>query len=84
VPFVILSVQVDITILRQRIARRMQLANDASEADLAVLDKLSAGQEPLAEAERAHTLEVCNDGPAGSLNFEQELSRLLIIKEKTS
>lgn len=84
VPFVILSVQVDLAILRQRIARRMQLANDASEADLAVLDKLSACQEPLAEAERAHTLEVCNDGPTGSLNFEQELSRLLIIKEKTS
>ena len=84
VPFVILSVQVDLAILRQRITRRMQLANDASEADLAVLDKLSTSQEPLVEAERAQSLVVCNDGPAGSLNFAQELSRLLIIKEIAS
>jgi aminoglycoside phosphotransferase family enzyme/predicted kinase len=61
IPFIILSVQTETTLLRQRIKQRQQLGNDASEADLAVLEKLQAVCEPLQAEELAATVEFVNN-----------------------
>jgi len=61
IPFIILSVQTETTLLRRRIQQRQQLGNDASEADLAVLEKLQAVCEPLQADELAASVEFVND-----------------------
>lgn len=62
VPFVILSVTAGDAVLRERIALRQRAAQDASEADLQVLEKLGVAQEPLAEDERQRAVLCVNDG----------------------
>lgn len=56
VPWRIVSLAVDLPALRERIEARMCLANDASEADLAVLDSQITHAEPLNEKEQANCL----------------------------
>jgi aminoglycoside phosphotransferase family enzyme/predicted kinase len=53
VPFAIVASTAREATLRQRIARRRAAANDASDADLAILDRQLRTQEPLAPFERA-------------------------------
>jgi aminoglycoside phosphotransferase family enzyme/predicted kinase len=53
VPCHILSIEADPALLRERISHRRARADDASEADLAVLEGQLASQEPLAGAELA-------------------------------
>lgn len=60
-PFVILSIQAPEELLRQRIRQRQQFGADASEADLAVLDRAIASQEALQTDERSDMLELRND-----------------------
>jgi len=60
-PFAIASMQADATTLRARIRQRQALSNDASEADLDVLKKLQAAQEPLSAQETRYTA-TFNDG----------------------
>lgn len=62
VPFAILSIQTEPALLRQRIQQRQRLGNDASEADLAVFEKLQAICEPLRADELNFAVEFVNDG----------------------
>jgi uncharacterized protein len=63
VPLTILDFQAREATLRQRVARRSARADDASEADLAVLSSQLAAQEPLTAAEQAYTLSIDTDAP---------------------
>ena len=56
VPFVILALDAPPTVLRARVAERLQRADDASEATLDVLARQLATREPLADDELAYTL----------------------------
>jgi predicted kinase len=56
VPFVIASPQASAATLRARIVKRQAAANDASEADLVVLEKLRSHQEVLTLDERSVTV----------------------------
>ena len=56
--------------LRRRVAQRSTHADDASEADLAVLQRQLAAQEPLTADEQACTLTLDTDAP-------QAIERLL-------
>ncbi|MEW6119708.1 MAG: AAA family ATPase [Pseudomonadota bacterium] len=58
VPFHILDFQVPVDILRTRIRSRAQSGNDASEANLAVLEHQLATEEPLANDERVDVIPV--------------------------
>ena len=55
-PFRIASCAAPIAVLRARVARRKDVARDASEAGLAVLDLQLAGQQPLGADEHLHTV----------------------------
>lgn len=70
IPFAILSVRTDVTILRQRISQRMQHGRDASEADLVVLEKLAAISEPLDTEERARAVEFVNEGKVEEISSQ--------------
>ncbi len=58
VPFHILALQAEPDVLRERIRHRQQAGQDASEADLAVLEAQLQHHDPLDEREQARTLEV--------------------------
>jgi uncharacterized protein len=79
VPFVIVSLQAGTETLRERIIQRHHAANDASEADIAVLEKLARSQQPLSPEERKHALDFDNEGeglaadPAGWNSLQQLL-----------
>ncbi|MBI1173664.1 MAG: AAA family ATPase [Sideroxydans sp.] len=64
VPFAIASLHAATATLHTRITRRQTLANDASEADLKVLEKLQAIQEPLAGEELEHAVRFVNEHEA--------------------
>jgi predicted kinase len=64
VRFVILDVQTPESVLRARLQRRVQHEREASEADLAVLDRQLASGEPLTAEEQRHVLVV--DGAASA------------------
>ena len=53
VPFTVFDCQAERSVLRQRIEQRQTGGLDASEADVAVLDRMTAVAEPLGAAERA-------------------------------
>jgi aminoglycoside phosphotransferase family enzyme/predicted kinase len=61
VPFAIAAMPTDKRLLRDRIARRMAQASDASEADIAVLEKLAAVIEPILPEERAFTADFADE-----------------------
>ncbi|CAN5914657.1 bifunctional aminoglycoside phosphotransferase/ATP-binding protein [soil metagenome] len=61
VPFAILHCRAAEATLRQRVAHRAVLDNDASDADLAVLERQLAKHEPLSADELALTFEVTTD-----------------------
>jgi aminoglycoside phosphotransferase family enzyme/predicted kinase len=83
VPFVILSVRAEASILRQRILQRMAQAKDASEADLAVLETLINAQEPLASDERARSVELVNEGDLCDIVDQAAWSRLITLTSST-
>ncbi|WP_372523107.1 AAA family ATPase, partial [Sulfuricaulis sp.] len=62
VPFVILDVQTPESVLRARLQQRSRQSREASEADLAVLDRQLSAREPLSADEQSATLIV--DGGA--------------------
>ncbi len=66
-PFVIASVQADEAVLKERLAQRRSRADDASEADAAVLRALQAAQEPLRDGELAFTVTFTNNDDADAL-----------------
>jgi predicted kinase len=63
VPFTILNFRAPEETLRRRVARRRAQADDASEADLAVLHGQLAAQEPLTAEEQACSITVDTDNP---------------------
>ena len=63
VPFTILAFRAHAETLRRRVARRSAQADDASEADLAVLHGQFAALEPLTSAEQAYTLTIDTEAP---------------------
>ena len=58
VDFHILDFQVPVATLRERILQRSRSGNDASEADLAVLQHQLDSEEPLAAEERADSVSI--------------------------
>ena len=61
VPFLIASLQTDAALLTKRLALRSSQGNDASEADVAVLNKLQVVQEPLQEEELSAAVTFINN-----------------------
>ncbi|MEO8598375.1 MAG: AAA family ATPase [bacterium] len=66
-PFAIASTQAEAAVLQSRIRQRSALGRDASEADVAVLEKLTSVQQPLSLEELTHT--VIFESQAGSSGF---------------
>ena len=64
VPFAILDCQAPLPLLRQRLEQRQARGGDASEADVAVLERLLAIAEPLSEAERMVALACAAEPPS--------------------
>ncbi|HXU92474.1 MAG TPA: AAA family ATPase [Gallionella sp.] len=61
VPFAIAAMPADLQLLRARIERRVTHASDASEADIAVLEKLAAVVEPVSPQECAFTADFADE-----------------------
>jgi aminoglycoside phosphotransferase family enzyme/predicted kinase len=61
VPFAIAAMPADMQLLRARIEQRMAQASDASEADIAVLEKLAAVVEPVSLEECAFTADFADE-----------------------
>ena len=85
VPFAIASLQARPETLRVRIMQRHQAANDASEADIAVLEKLHMSQQPLSPRERKQAVEFENEGEGLALDnhgwssLDQLLSKFISV-----
>jgi aminoglycoside phosphotransferase family enzyme/predicted kinase len=62
VPFALLHCHASEAVLRERVAARSAAGNDASEADVAVLQRQLDAHEPLDADERANALDVATDG----------------------
>ena len=77
VPFVIASLQTDASVLEGRVKQRSGLGNDASEADISVLQKLHLAQAPLLDEELLATVTFINDGDVDALRSEVERWKLL-------
>ncbi len=82
VAFAIASIQAGNETLRERISQRIYAANDASEADITVLEKLQHAQQPLSQQEQAYTADFVNEeaGLAADLAGWQRLYQLLNYK----
>ena len=76
VPFTILDFHAPLDVLRARIAQRLARANDASEADLAVLEHQLAAREPLTPAEMAATFAVDATAPPSYEMWRPLIERL--------
>jgi len=61
VPFAIVSMQASDAVLHARIRRRQALADDASEADVDVLERLQVSVQPLTQQELACSVKMLND-----------------------
>jgi len=75
VPFHILALQAEPDVLRERIRHRQQAGQDASEADLAVLEAQLQHHDPLDEREQARTLEIDTAQPADPNRLAARLRR---------
>ncbi|MDH5536060.1 MAG: AAA family ATPase [Betaproteobacteria bacterium] len=73
VPFLILDCSAPESVLRERITAREREGQDASEADIAVLEHQIASAEALEPDERAHTVRVGNDPAAQARNIARKL-----------
>ena len=74
--FVIASIQASESLLRTRIEARMRSRRDASEADLAVLEKLQAHSLPFGEDEHASIIAFTNEGDMGFVADDSAWSAL--------
>jgi predicted kinase len=70
VPYVIVSMRTSTATLGARIIQRRDAANDASEADLAVLKMLQTAQQPLLPHEIARTVEFLNDADQSGISAD--------------
>jgi aminoglycoside phosphotransferase family enzyme/predicted kinase len=76
-PFVIASLQADEAVLKERLALRRSRADDASEADAAVLRTLQAAQEPLEDDEQAFAVTFVNNDDVDALRSGNQGWKLL-------
>lgn len=74
-PAAILHCEAPLELLRQRVAARRAARNDASEADVTLLDRQPSYWEPLDEDERAVAIVVDTTSPQASSNTLQQLRR---------
>ena len=72
VPFVIASLQSDEAVLAQRLAQRISLRNDASEADISVMQKLKIVAQPLKGEELTAAVVFVNNGDVDALRSDVE------------
>ena len=72
--FYILDIHAAVSTLRQRLAGRI---NDASEADVTVLETLRHCDEPLSPAETAYAITLSNHDDAGKRAIDRLIQRLL-------
>jgi hypothetical protein len=77
--FVIVALRVSTSSLRARITQRQSDSNDASEADLAVLELLQEKQEALSPLEQARAVEFANEeaGIEADVSGWKKLNHLL-------
>jgi predicted kinase len=71
-PFAIMHCEAEMPVQRQRVAGRTERGEDASEADLSILDRQLLHQEPLADDERSSIIDVDTTGTpdlSGLLQF---------------
>ena len=76
-PFVIASMQTDVAVMEERLKRRSNLGNDASEADISVLRKLYLAQAPLLDEELAYTVTFANNSDISALRSDHKGWKLL-------
>lgn len=83
-PFAIMFIRASAQKLQENITKRQRESNDASEADLAVLEMLREKHEPLSLQEHSHALEFVNDGASVSANSHpwEKLDLLLTTGKK--
>jgi len=83
-PFVILNISSEDALIRKRIQQRHTEATDASEADIAVYEKLKFADEALIDEELQYALEVINNREITQLSDEShiwnELEQLIAYK----
>ena len=79
VPFTILDLHATVETLRHRVACRSARADDASEADLAILQGQLATREPLTTTEQACALVINTDTPQA---FERLLEAVHALTEE--
>jgi uncharacterized protein len=77
VRFVIIHFQASVPTLRERVGRRALLHNDASEADLAVLEDQLANAQPLRSAEQAAVFEFDAEPPLADADMAARWAPLL-------
>lgn len=75
-PFVILNFRAPLAVLHERVVARRARADDASEADLAVLERQIAMCEPLTPAEMEAAVTVDGTRPAPSRTWRPVIERL--------
>jgi predicted kinase len=76
VPYTILEFRASAETLRRRVAQRSAQANDASEADLAVLHGQFAALEPLTAEEQAAALTIDTEAPQASQRLLEAVSAM--------
>lgn len=74
VPFVILEVSAPENLLRERVQQRMQRGQDASEADITVLENQIRNSEPLNDSELAVTICLDTEQPENVQTLVQRLT----------
>jgi aminoglycoside phosphotransferase family enzyme/predicted kinase len=72
VPFVIASLQTDAAVMAQRLKQRSSRGNDASEADVSVMQKLQVVQELLSDQELSAAVTFTNNGDIEELRSAVE------------
>jgi len=65
-------VQTDAALLAERLALRSRRGNDASEADVSVMQKLQVVQEPLRDEELSAAVTFINNGDVAALRSADE------------
>ena len=74
VPFAILDFRADPEALRERVRQRSAAGGDASEADLAVLERQLQKMEPLSEAEQDRVIEVATTDPGAAERLRERVT----------
>jgi hypothetical protein len=83
VEFVILNVLAPLEVLRARIAERKARSTDASEADLAVLERQVAVREPLTPAEMAAAFTVDGTRPVAPETWTPFIERVRMLQGRS-